>query len=258
MKKVNLDSPIFIIGCCNSGTTSLLFALNSHPQVVAFRENLVHEMGITPRVEELNSRLYVLGEQFDMYFQNERCSNKKAIGVNDKFKTIDNIIKVCLEKNMAINGERVLLKDPRLSLRVKWIKYVFPNAKILCMVRSPFAVAEGIIRHSNAKKMPTNARLAANQYNVVYKIIEKSEDCVKYIKYEDMIKNKTGREKFWQEILEYCGLQPNKLKLPCDDKWTKFNDCRNDWSLGQLNEQQADIIKHQTKDIINKFYADTY
>jgi hypothetical protein len=126
---------VFIMGCNNSGTTLLYEMLGLHPDVTL----LPHEGQYLTRLLPLPASAgcpRVWTERLDVFRLTE----------NDEGPDADRLV-----FDWVSQAERPLLrfiaeKSPPDTLRSRWLQQVFPEAWFIAIVRSGFAVAEGIRR----------------------------------------------------------------------------------------------------------------
>lgn len=126
---------IFIIGCNNSGTTLLYEMLGLHPDITL----LPHEGQYLTRLLPLPASAgcpRVWTERLDVF----RLTEKDQGPAGDR-----------LVFDWVSQAERPLRrfiaeKSPPDTLRSRWLQRVFPAAWFIAIVRSGFAVAEGIRR----------------------------------------------------------------------------------------------------------------
>jgi tetratricopeptide (TPR) repeat protein len=115
------QSPIFILAFPRSGTTLLELTLDAHPELVSTDEQ--------PFVQRALEQLLSYGVRYPEALakltetQLAEIRNKYWQEVTRKFK--------------LSNGQRLIDKNPLNLLRLPVIRRVFPNAKILLMVRHP-------------------------------------------------------------------------------------------------------------------------
>ena len=148
MKEINFKDPILITGCTNSGSKILFYSLLEHPQLGGF-EGELRNLNI-PVMQKFISRLFAIYPQFYKYCTTAGKEDK-LLGCLDGEEAKRRIADRMQIVDSYKSGDRLLLKSPLMSLRLKWFREVFPDSFILIMIRGPHAVAEGIRRRSNGR-----------------------------------------------------------------------------------------------------------
>jgi len=261
--------PIFIVGCTNSGTKCLFFSLMEHEDLGGLKREL-HFFGIQPNIDGRLNRLFALYPCFYSNFAHINYVPKSfSTGPMDKThveETISNAKKMFPDE--YVEGNRLLFKDPKLSLRITWIKKLWPDAHIIAIVRNPWAVSEGIKRKiSIMGDVPANMDIVttAAQWNAVNSIIlndSKGIDNFQLIRYEDMIAaerypGKLDQNCFWSRLLGHLKLKAKSFCIPNRSEFSYFKKDTNLNSINSLTKWEQDYITTSCKSLIDKFgYTD--
>lgn len=229
----NYDRPIFILGQSNSGTKVLFFTLLEHSQVGGFRKE-IHNYGVCPQIPDVPCRLYALYPIFEKYRNN--LVGYPESEVKQKLKDHS------AQSFEFQNGERLLFKDPRLSIKIPMIRRLWPDAYIIHIIRNPYCVVEGI-RRRNRVDIPT----AAAQWVVNHNIIELDSEGMerfKIVRYEDMVQANEypGNNPFWEDLLKFLELRTDGLQIPNQCTFSKFVQTANEGSIKNLNSWEKKII----------------
>ncbi len=227
------DRPIFIISQSNSGSKCLFFTLLEHSQIGGFRKE-IHNYGVCPQIPDIPPRLYALHPTFTKYRDN-------LVGYKeDEIK--DGLTKHSKQDPTFKNGERLIFKDPRLSIKIPTIRRLWPDAYIIHLIRNPYCVAEGIKRRDRVDIVS-----AISQWVVNHNIIELDSEGMKrfkVIRYEDMVlaDEYPGGNDFWDDLLDFLELRKDGLKIPNETKFSQFVKTTNQGSINNLNSWEKKII----------------
>ncbi len=260
-----MKNPIFIVGCTNSGTKCLLHTLIEHPDAGGLKKEL-HFFGIQPNLDGRLNRLFALYPCFNTNFLHKDYKPRSyGVGPIDK-GNVEGLIQdifTCYP-NSTKKGKRLLIKDPKLSLRLTWIKELWPDAHIIAIVRNPWAVIEGIVR-----KLPLmgdvplrlDVPTATAQWinvNTILSLDSQGMTNFQFVKYEDMIKAKkfpNGLESncFWSRLLGHLDLPSDGFTVPNSSKYSNFEQERNDYSFKNLSKWDRNFISMATESLIERF-----
>lgn len=262
---MNFEKPIFIVGCTNSGTKCLFFSLMTHPDLGGPTTEL-HWFGIQPNIDGRINRLFALWPCFHTnYLENENEPLSYGTGPLER-KHIEEMLQIIEERfpDKFKAGKRWLAKDPKLSLRIKWLKRLWPDATIIAIVRNPWAVVEGLKRKlAILGDVPLNldTPTAMAQWISVNSVIlndsEKVEDCY-IVRYEDMIQAKKfpdglNSNCFWGRLLGHCKLELKEFKIPNKSKYSVFDSNKDNDSLDRLSEWDIEYINRSGAGLIQRF-----
>jgi hypothetical protein len=201
-----IEKPIFIFGCCNSGTTILWETLKKHkdlsgPKVEGqdlrnLPKSMKHYLGKT------TFRLWAHPKFNLEYYRTEDDYNEK-----DK----EQIIRVYKRHLKA--DTRFITKSPADTLRARLIQAYFPDAYFIAMVRDGYAVSQGIIKkrkhdpdRPKYKGLETTVEEAAEQWFRANTIVVSHKDYLKrykIVKYEDLVEK---TEETILSVLKFCDL----------------------------------------------------
>lgn len=209
-----IERPIFIFGCCNSGTTVLWDALKSHKDLCGpdvegqdlegLPDSMRHYLG------KSTFRLWAHPKFKLCYYKAEEDydgkDRQKLVRVYQQFQKPE---------------KRFITKSPADTLRARLIQAYFPDAYFVAIVRNGYAVSEGIVRKRKSdpdrpqfEGLYTTIDEAAEQWfraNVIVLSHEKFLRRYKIVKYEDLVDNP---QKVLSSVLEFCGLEKSDLSVP--------------------------------------------
>ena len=133
---VDLDRPIFIIGCSRSGTTIFLDLLKEHPEILNWSEaaQIINLDYFFPQTEDMRNE--------DNATEMERRRLKTFFGLR-----------------RALSGKpRFLNKHPQNSFRIRYLNRIFPNACFVHLIRDGRATVlsniKQVQRDSYRQKLP--------------------------------------------------------------------------------------------------------
>ncbi len=231
-----MKKPIFIFGCCNSGTTILWQAIKKHKSVSGPHvegqdlEGMPHSM----RQYHVKSTLRLWAHpQFKLcYYRTEKNYNE-----HDKQKIIEVF-------NQHIQPRtRLVTKSPPDTLRARLIQSYFHDAYFVAIVRNGYAISEGIVRkrkydpeRPQFKGLFTSIDEAAEQWfrsNAIIVSHEKYLRKYKIIKYEDLIEDPKST---LLSILDFCGLDNTDFPIP------RFIKGLNEEQISRLSEYEIETI----------------
>lgn len=213
-----IEKPIFIFGCCNSGTTILWETLKSHKDIVG--SDIEGQ-----DLEELpDSMRHYLGKSTFRLWAHPKfklCYHKTKEDYNeDERQAIISIYQKFQEPE-----KRFITKSPADTLRARLIQSYFPDSYFVAIVRNGYAVSEGIIRKRKSdpdrpqfKGLYTTIDEAAEQWSRANTIITSHEKFLqryKIIRYEDLIENPKDT---LLSVLEFCDLNLTDFSIPLFDK----------------------------------------
>ena len=231
-----IAKPIFIFGCCNSGTKVLWQALRQHKDVSG-PEVEGQDLGDLP-----DSMKHYLGKatfrlwahhKFKMcYYKTEADydsdDRSRVVGIYSRF---------------IREGSRFITKSPADTLRARLIQAYFPDAYFIAIVRNGYAVSEGIVRKRKLDSerpqfegLHTTIDEAAEQWfraNIVISSHEKFLRKYKIIKYEDLVENPKD---VLSSLLEFCDLSTTSFPIPCFDR------ALNQQQISRLTDYEVETI----------------
>jgi len=231
-----IEKPIFVFGCCNSGTTILWEALKSHIDIFGpdvegqdlegLPDSMRHYLGkSTFRLWAHPKFKLCYSKTEEDYDENER---KQLIKVYQEFQR---------------SGKRFITKSPADTLRARLIQAYFPDAYFVAIVRNGYAVSEGIVRKRKLdpdrpqfEGLYTTINEAAEQWfraNVIVASHTNFLKRCKVIKYENLVKNP---QKVLLSILEFCELDKSDLCVQ------SFDNTLNQKQISRLSSYDIETI----------------
>lgn len=133
-KIYEIETPIFIIGCSRSGTTIFDRSIAMHPEICTWSE--------AAQILDLN----FYDKDLD-HFKSEMDLKK-----NDLYR-----ISFLFGIKAKIFGAKTFVnKHPENSLRIRWLKTIFPKAKFIHFRRNGMAVTESNFSRSNLDRNRRN------------------------------------------------------------------------------------------------------
>lgn len=208
LKNSKDNSPVFIVGMARSGTTLLRSILNSHPTIAVPRETtffyLLNEYLKTNKVSSFSND--EVDEFWNWYSKKRRFTylgleeqhvkdNFKSFKDTNKFKVVlDSVMLTNLKKNKKTRwGE----KTPGHEEFLETIFEMYPNAKVLFMIRDPRSV------YASLMNVPWNNQFVSviiKRWNKsVKKYLEyKDDERVRLITYEELVTNTK------ENVIEVC------------------------------------------------------
>jgi hypothetical protein len=232
----NFYKPIFVFGCCNSGTTILWQALKSH-QNLCGPEVEGQDLETLPKVMKhylgkSTFRLWAHPKFKSCYYLTEKdCSEENATIVKDVYK------------KYLIENKRFITKSPADTMRARFIQEVFPDAIFIAVVRNGYAVSEGIVRKRKLdpdrpqfEGLYTTIEEAAEQWfraNVVCLSHTKFLRNYKIIRYEDLVNNP---KETLHSVLDFCELNKNDFQIP------EFDKTKNEEQISRLGGYEIENI----------------
>jgi len=195
------DNIVFIGGCQRSGTTLMRNILNQHPLVKIAYENAFYKLlfkkyrdgvknkNISQFLDDLINTKRFIEWKIDLKTLETKLRNY------NRTLTYNEVVLVIMNEFFSdnFNNEKLVgIKNPHSFLHIPFINSIFPNAKIIILVRDPRA----ILASRKVKKM------RAGNYNsleciwktyksfyILSKNLELHKDKIKEIYYEEMILN---------------------------------------------------------------------
>jgi hypothetical protein len=266
---LNFKKMIFIVACTNSGTKCLLHSLLEHPELGGFRME-IHWFGLAPNIPGRMDRLFALWPCFPTNYLGEEPPHHHGGGPWDRTSTecILNQAWRLLGEKQKKAGKRLLLKDPKFCLRLKWIRKLWPDCKIVLLVRNPWSVSEGIRRKlplvgdvPSGIDIPTACAQWINA-NTVAMLDSRDMKNVLRVRYEDMIRaNKFPYGEngdFWKRLLDFCELEQDGFSIPNKSEYSKFTHERDGASLANMSTWEKGFVKEAARGLIEDFGYSRY
>lgn len=240
---VNLENMIFVAGCSNSGTKTLFYNILNHPDVGGFTKEL-HNYGICPMIHKTQAFLFAVDGRYEKYYaESENCS-QEVLGITTKKEFEIMINQKAGKIKDWIDGERLIFKDPRLSLRIKWLRNVFETCYIIVIIRNPYCAIEGIMRRGKA-----TLNKAIEQWKVTNDTIQRDVRNTKkliVVRYEDMVSDKN----FFKMLFKFLDLPYKEFHKRIYPQYSKIVRNMNLKSIRRLSKEQINIINSELSDDI--------
>ncbi len=135
-----LDRPIFMIGCPRSGTSVSATLFARHPDVAHYSE-----------AGEVWDPHHYGDPEADHHWTADDVTEEEAARLHDRFEFSRRIRR----------GERLFNKHPRNSVRIEFLRTVFPDAAFIHVIRDGRAVVQSLLemveREPERKRMPMGA-----------------------------------------------------------------------------------------------------
>lgn len=231
-----IRKPIFVFGCCNSGTKILWQALKQHAELSGpdvegqdledLPDSMKHFLG------KATFRLWAHPKFKMAYYKTEDDYSE------DDRKRIVEVYSRYLQP-----GTRFITKSPPDSMRARLIQAYFPDAYFVGIVRNGYAVSEGIVRkrwddpeRPQFKRMFTSIDEAAEQWLRANMVVVSQKDFLhryKIIKYEDLV---TNPEPVLHSVLDFCRLDNKGFPIP------NFETSLNETQIGRLKDYEIETI----------------
>ncbi len=245
-----LSKPIFIFGCCNSGTTILWQTLKQYlglsgpaiegQDLKSLPDSMRHYLG--------NSTFRLWAHpRFELcYYRAEQDYNE------DDKERITSIFLSHLKPDT-----RFITKSPADTLRARLIQAYFPDAYFLAIVRNGYAVSEGVVRKRNFDPdrpqfagLHTTIEEAALQWLYSNIVILSHKDFLrryKIILYEDLVAHPRDTLK---SVLEFLELESNGSSIPT------FETTLNAQQIARLKGDEIKTITRIAKPLLIHFGYD--
>lgn len=187
--------PVFIVGCVRSGTTLLRSILGSHPTMCIPRETGFFSLISSPFAQNLNIgkrddfikfiNWYVSQRRFE-YQEIDKVDflNRLMEQTDFSFRSVlDQLMKIEMERSKKVRwGE----KTPGHEFYIKLIFQLYPNAKVIYLIRDPRAVSASL------KNVPWGGKFIGSHIKIWKESVVEAENWrneprVKIIRYEDLV-----------------------------------------------------------------------
>lgn len=230
-----IEQPIFIVGCCNSGTKILWRTLLSHPQLSGPQSE-------GQDIRELPSCMrHFLGKQTFRMFAHPKFKGAYRLTEKDFEKDIAERIAVVYADHCE-TGKRFIEKSPANSMRMRFLQSIFPDAAFIIMIRNGLAVTEGIRRkrmcdpdRPHMAGLTTTIKEAAEQWANANRILINDQKYLRksmIVKYEDLV---TDTSDVLSLILDFLDLDIQDFFIPT------FETDHNDKQIDRLTESEIQV-----------------
>ena len=241
---MKLCKPVFIFGCCNSGTNILWQTLKQHSGL----------SGPDIESQDLKSlpdsmRHYLGNSTFRLWAHPrfELCYYKTEQDYNEDDK--ERITKAFFE-HLEPNT-RLITKSPADTLRARLIQAYFPDAYFLAIVRNGYAVSEGIVRKRKFDQdrpqyvgLHTTMEEAALQWLYSNMVILSHPNFLKrykILRYEDLV---AEPQETLESVLGFLELEFNEILIQ------NFDVTLNAQQISRLREDEIKTITRIAKPLL--------
>jgi len=243
---IRIEKPIFVVGCCNSGTTILQRSLLSHP-------NLSGPQTEGQDLKDLPSCIkQFIGRQTFRLWATPQFGKAYYLTEDDyERKTAERIAAVY--EDQIEQGTRLVEKSPPNTLRMRFLQSIFPDAFFVIIVRNGIAVSEGIRRkrlldpdRQHMEGLRTTIDDAAKQWYYANSILLNDRLHLRnsiVIKYEDLV---TDTSRVLSSILNFCECDITRFKMP------EFESDHNTKQINRLTTKEIKTIYGITNGLLAK------
>lgn len=254
-----IEKPIFVLGCCNSGTTILGRAIQAHSDVEGpenegplsseWPKELTHFL--CPQTFRMwahpifsKGKEYYPGDNLTYYLSEEALNEELCTKVRSFYMQFVN------------NRERVSDHSPQLVLRARALQGIFSDAYFVIIVRNGYAVSEGIKRkryfdpdRPRMSGFETRIEDAAVQWREANRILlsyvdHKPLDKAMIVTYENLVNNTQAT---LTQVLDFCNLNTANYKFP------KFSINKNEEQIARLSAYEIDTITKVAQSMLVHF-----
>lgn len=245
--QTTIKKPIFVVGCCNSGTTILWRTLLNHPDINGpiiegqdlkdIPRYMKHYLG------KKTFRLFAHPKfDFSYHLTEKDYTDKRASTLSSFYSRYHN------------GAKRFIEKSPANSMRTRFLQSIFPDSYFLIIVRNGYAVSEGIVRkrlydpdRPHMAGLKTTIKEAAEQWYNANRILMDDIQHLKkslVVKYEDLVKN-TNETIF--SVLKFCDCESLNFQSP------KLKNNLNAVQIKRLSVSDKETIYNVSYDMLTYF-----
>jgi len=200
-----LDKPIFIVGVPHSGTSVLASTFKMHPDIAMWTE-----------ASEVWEPYWAEG--IDSEFNRLVPEDEDYVEPMDVFRITDAFYRYVKSQNK----KRLMNKNPRNTVRIKILKKIFPDAKIIHIFRDGRDVVSSITKNMPARMIED---VCERWKNTIYEVKKQSTNLSQSeffeFSYEDFCENPKS---LILKSYEICELEINdRIKNRIPLKFSNFN-----------------------------------
>lgn len=239
-----LEKPIFVVGCCNSGTTILWRSLLSHPDF----------SGPTTEGQDLKTlpgcMKHFLGKQTFRMFAHPRFGWAYRLTEKDYQKVVAKRLAAVYAEHCE-QGKRFIEKSPANSMRTRFLQTIFSDASFIIVVRNGMAVSEGIRRkrwrdpdRQHMAGLRTTIAEAAEQWLHTNRILMEDRSYLKrsiVIKYEDLV---ADTPMVLRSVLDFCECHSTNFPIP------EFETDHNAKQIARLTAKEKETVSNIAGDLL--------
>jgi len=210
--------------------------------------------GLVPNytLEDVPNRLFALYPYFEMFY-NAKVDPKTGLAKIERMRKIEH-------RYMEGDTGRVIFKDPRWALRLKWLQETFPSCYVVAIVRNPYATIAGIRKRTRQLADIVSSAAQWLACNTVMELDSVDVDRFRWVKYEDMICSPDyphESDKFWGELLEWLDLDTSKFVIPNDyTKRSQLKTGKNAANIALLSRWDTRLITQMAGHFMQRFGYD--
>jgi len=242
-----IERPVFVVGCCNSGTTILWRALMDQKEFDGpkFEGQDLKEL---PQC----MRQYLGRKTFRMW-AHPKFKSAHHLREKDYEPALSERLRSVYREHCK-DGTRLLEKSPPNSLRTRFLQRSFPDAYFVIIVRNGFAVSEGIVRkrsydpdRPHMAGLPTTIEQAAEQWSNANRTLLRDKRLLRRsitIRYEDLVCDTAN---VLQSILRFCECLTPNLEVP------RFQEDLNEKQTARLSPEEKKAIRRVAGDMLHYF-----
>lgn len=295
LKNIKIEKPIFFVGVPGGGLTIITRILRRHEDLVYISGNsdffagddeMCNESYVPDKLARW-AKGNVYKNEWDSFFGYERGWLTGTKRFKDKYYCDENDYNSYLEyrlryiikkkiKNYAkdVKRARFVDKSQIFSLKIKLIKEIFPDAKIILVLRNPSAICSRVagndyLKNKHTKKLknlPYEKRLSLaceswkNTIRIALNDLSEINDGY-ILRIEDFLRN--PKEEL-ENLMSFCELPLQTGLLPSEDdkiplgsvskdKWYPLKEDINSKYLKKISKKDKDLIEKTIgKDLLKK------
>lgn len=250
-----IESPIFILGCSNSGTTILWDALATHPELcrppIEDQDLKGMPLEMTHHLGDMTFRMwghYLFDAARERHTEDEGLPGaRNPYYVTEKDWTPELQERVEEIYSQFLEGDKRLCgKSPAHTLRARLLYRCFPDAKFVGIVRNPYAVSEGVRRkraddpeRPKYRGLQTRICDAAEHWLGANKVLFSYRQLlpIQIITYEHLVQDTGGT---LRQVFQHCNLQDVLIPL-------NFRTTDNEQSISRLTLAEIGVIREITR-----------
>jgi omega-hydroxy-beta-dihydromenaquinone-9 sulfotransferase len=282
LEQIEVDKPIFIIGCHRSGTSIVYDTMAQHPDLAYFTNAsallpnlpiLIHQIGASMGLDQVNQeRFFKDGVDYTAttpcegirIWERYAPPDAEEHYLDETYNSLDmeRYLNLIIKKHLKyFKRKRFFNKNPDNSVRIRYIKKLFPDAYFINIIRDGRAVCYSLLKgrqraveffgadHPHAKLAPKvkgwntlhkqfdqdPITLLGTVWKEVVETVEHDRqyinpECFLEIRFEDFV---TQPFSYYEKVMSFCQLdwsdpvkaifqkEANKIKRDRNESWKK-------------------------------------